>query len=253
MPELNNPATRLYSILEKVMLWGDANANDAWPVQRVWVYAMGLTSRDGNEEEMFSDLLYETFLIVNSCEDLIKRSSAIRQDIYLRQLQRVKRVILGRGAQNWGEYRSNFNDDFMVSLQLAAENLSHHWYEEAVPEEELTGIQSEIEELTGRILESDLHVELKAVLTAGLEEVRQAILNYRIRGADEIRKAVDSNIVAFGRNLEHIADLSDDQDKEVVSAYRSLIDRANEITTVALRLKPLGEGIAEMLRIGGAG
>ena len=154
--------------------------------------------------------------------------------------------------QTWVEYRRSFNGDFMTSLQLVAENVSHYWYEEVIPADTLADIQAEVDDLVSRILGSGLPSELKRALVHGLEEVRRAIVNYRGGGADEFRKAVDSNVVAFGRNLEFFNALSADEDKEVVSSYRNFTSRVDGFTTAALKLKPLAGIIFEMLGIKGA-
>ena len=253
MTELTNPALRLYTLLEKVTSWGTQHAVRDWSAQRVWVTAMDIDPEKEGAQEKSADLWAETLILITSCEDLVRRTHTMNQDLHLRQLRRVKTALFGGGVQTWVEYRKNLTDDFMISLQLVAENMSHHWYEEFIPEDALTDIQSEVEDLIRTILGSDLRGELKKALIDGLEEVRRAIVNYRVRGADEIRKAVDSNVVAFGRNLEYVSALTDDEDKDVVSAYRKFISKVDGITTAALKLKPLAISIGKMFGIESTG
>ena len=252
MTVLTNPALRLYTLLEQVTSWGSQNARRDWSWRQVWMYAMTIDPEKEGAEENFSDLMNETLILINSSEDLVKRTHTLNQGVHLRQFRRVKTALFGGGVQSWVEYRRIFNEDFMTSLQLVAENVSHHWYEEVIPADTLADIQAEVDDLVSRILGSGLPSELKRALVHGLEEVRRAIVNYRGGGADEFRKAVDSNIVAFGRNLEFFNALSDDEDKEVVSNYRNFISRVDGFTTAALKLKPLAGIIFDMLGIKGA-
>ncbi len=87
---------------------------------------------------------------------------------------------------------------------MLAVNMSYHWDEEAISEEELASIQLEVEKLINRILDSDFDDDLKTILIDGLDEIREAIVDYRLLGAEAIRKAVDRNFGVYNRNKEYL-------------------------------------------------
>ncbi len=238
------------------MEWGDVYAGSNADVQYVWICAIGMEEKLEDEHEAseeFHKILSEALNLVRSCENLVQRTHAANQDLHLKQLKRVRNAIFAVNAGSWHTFRSNFNDDFMMSPRWAAENLSNYWHEEVIQEEELASIQSEVGALIERLVASNLEPDLKTVLIASLGEVRNAIPNYRILGADEIRKAVDSNIGVVARHAESIQGISDDEDKQVVSAVLGLVSKVNQLATAALNLKALGEGAVKLLSIGGAG
>ena len=251
MPELTNPALRLYDYLEHVTSWGHQFASRDWSVRQVWLGAIDIDPASEDPDEHFSGVMTEMLVLINSCEEIVKRKSTRRQDLHLGLLRRVKSALFGGGVQTWGQYRTTFSADFMTSLELVADNVSHYWYEEVIPAEELTEIQSDIDDLINRIVNSTLQGELRTVLIEGLVEVREAVLNYRVTGVDAIRKAVDSNIVAYGRNFDLIAELEDEEDEKMVRGFRNVIDKLNGIVYGAMKLKPLVKGIASLLSIEG--
>ena len=227
-------------------------------MQSVWLDAIRVRvyvdEEDGDKAvEDFQNALSVALDLINSCQRLVERRPSITQDMHLRQLRRVRNAIFRASAQNWGTFRTNFNEDFMMSLQWAAQDMSTHWYEETIPQGELAGIQSEIEALSERVVASGLDTSLKTILLDGLEAIRKAILDYRVTGADGIRQAVDSNIGGVARHIQEFREVSDNKDKEVVDAVLRLVNVVNKTVTVALKLKALGEGAIEFLSITGAG
>ena len=226
------------------------------PCSPVWLHAIGggADVEDVDEAvEEFQDALSSALDLVTSCQRLVERTRSIPQDLHLRQLRRVRVAIFRASAQKWGEFKTDFNEDFMMSLQWAAQDMSTHWYEETIPQGELAGIQSEIEALSERVVVSGLDTSLKTILLDGLEAIRKAILDYRVTGADGIRQAVDSNIGGVARHIQEFREVSDNKDKEVVDAVLRLVNVVNKTVTVALKLKALGEGVTEFLSITGAG
>ena len=255
MAELTNPAKRLSSLLERVMEWGHELDYEGATMQSVWLHAVGVDERVEEYDEAieeFHNSLSVALELVNACQRLVERTPSTTQDLHMRQLRRVRNAIFRASAQNWGEFRTNFNEDFMISLRWAAQDMSTHWYEETIPQGELAGIQLEIEALSERVVTSGLDSSLKTVLLDGLEAIRKAILDYRVTGADGIRQAVDSNIGAVARHIQEIREVSDNEDKEVVKAFLGLVNVVNKTVTVVLKLKALGEGAIEFLSITGA-
>ena len=75
MTVLTNSALRLYTLLAKVMLWGNHYARSDWSVRQVWLGAMDIDPEKEGAEETFSDLMNQTLVLINnSCEDLVKRT-----------------------------------------------------------------------------------------------------------------------------------------------------------------------------------
>ena len=82
--------------------------------------------------------------------------------------------------------------------------------------------------LIGRVLESNLDKALKTTLIDGLGEIKQAILDYRLFGAESIRNAVDRNLGGYAR-------------------YERFITRVNYVLSIALRFRPIASPILRAL------
>jgi len=235
---------------------GNEEDFDDATMQYIWLHAIGTDEYvdDVDEaDEEFQEALSDALELVISCQRLVERTRSINQVMHLRQLNRVRDAIFRASSQNWGEFRANFSEDFMMSLRWAAQDMSTHWHEQTIQMDELISIHKSVEELSERIIASSLDPSLKAVLLDGLEAMRRAILDYRIAGADGIRQAVDSNIGAVVRHFQDIMEVPDDEDKDLVNEFLGLINAMNKKVTVALKLKELGEGAINLLSIAGAG
>jgi len=82
-----------------------------------------------------------------------------------------------------------------------------------------------------------LDEELKWVVTDLLEAVRRSIREYRIRGAEGLRKEL---ALCVGTLVQNHALFKAHEDKEEVSRFGRIISKLNAIVTFALKLKELG-------------
>ena len=253
MAELTSPAKRLADLLELVVKWGDRHATPSTPAQRVWIRAIQVDAglSEDEEDEEFHKALSAAMSLAVTCEGLVQRTRGINREMHLRQLRKVKHAILRTSSQQWDEFRSSFNNDFMMSLQWAAEDLTTYWHEEVIQDKELECIGVKIGALRNRVVASGLDHELKTILLDGLEEMRWAIFNYQFTGADGIRMAVDSSISTVVRHADDLGRVSDDEDKEVLVAFGELLSILNRTVSVVLKLKALGEGVRRLLSLVG--
>ena len=213
----------------------------------IWLDAMGIDEDAEDNDEEFYNSLSEMLMLINSCEQIVKRSDRMNQDLHIKQLGRVKKAILRASARTWGEFRGQFNDDFMLSLRWAAEDMSNHWDEEVISAEHLTVLQADVEEVINQVVDSALDDELKRVLFDGLESVRQSLLNYQMFGVEGIRNAVDRNIGSYARHREDFDVASENESKEVINAYKKFINKVNVVSSTALKFKQLAKPIVQIL------
>ena len=250
MPEQTNPFKRLHDNLSVVIDY--ARNNGLSPntlAHNVWLRAYRL------DELGFLQKLHELMFIVDSCEQVIGQEQAINQDLYLKQITEVKRALslLSMSSGSWESFQAILNDSLMVSLLLMSENISFHGGEEVIPEEELASLQFDVEALVNKVVDADIDVNIKSVLLEGLEAVRQAILNYRIFGAEGIRNAVDRNVGSYARHKEEFERASENKGKEVIYDYKRFINEVNAIISTMLKFRQLTEPAAQVLPILGMG
>ena len=165
------------------------------------------------------------------------------------QLRRARAGIIKADNNNWNEFTDTFNRDFRSSLRLLANILSYHWNEEVIPEEELSTIQSEIEEITFNVVQSSIDSELKRVLVENLNGVRDAILGYQLSGAEGIRNAVDRTITSLIRYREEFRKVSDSADKETFMTIGNVLRTLDTLMSRYRSLKPILGPVSELLAL----
>ena len=250
MPEQTNPFKRLHEELNIVIEYARDNGfSTDTPAQNAWIMAYNL------DELGFLQKLHELMFIVDSCEQVVGQEQTINQGLYLKQITEVKRglSLLSINSGSWGAFLAILNDNFMISLLLMSENISIRGGEEVISEENLATLQANVDDIINRVADSELDTEFKQVLLDGLESVRQAILNYRVTGAEGIRNAVDRNVGSYARYRDDFERASETEDQNIIHAYKSVINEVNVAISTALKLKQLAEPAAQVLPMLGMG
>ena len=255
MPEQTNPTRRLYDILDAAIS-AQNRLDQAQGSNVIWLKLLNLGPKDD-----FFDALSRIFSIIDSYESFVKRNSAIpaeKQTRHLEQIRQIKIAFFNAKQAGWSGLSHNIDHNLLTSLRWAADDMDQYWYEELISLDELERLQLEVEELTEEVVKSDIDSELKSILRDGLEHVRQAILNYRISGAEGIRDALDRNIDITLRNRDEFIAVSDAQGYEVVRRTVCLLASIDKAVSKALKIKQvigqaiplIGPAIAKVLESG---
>ncbi len=249
MPEQTNPFKRLHDNLSVVIEHARTQGTPTnATAQQVWLDALEL------DEHGFYKKQFNLLLVVNECEQLIRRTQEINQERYLARIEKAKTSILCIGSSPWGRFRSILNDDFMDVLYATSDAVSLLVGEEVIPEEDLASLQADVENIINRVVDSDLEDDLKRVLFDGLESVRNALLNYQMFGAERIRNAVDRNVSSFSRHRQDFDRASETTNGSIICAYKKFINQVNATISTALKFKQLAEPtVQQVLPMLGAG
>lgn len=233
MPEYTNPAKHLYDSLNTIMT----------------------THRLGSDAR-FADAIGQLFSIINSYEQFVRRSETITEDqksVHFGQLQDVKSALAQ--SNNWEQMSSKLDKNFVRNFYWAAEEMSHHWDEYGIKEEDLANLQSEIDKITSEIVDSDLDARLKTVLITGLNGVRQAILEYRIHGAEGLRQSLDRIITDMLRYREEFdAASAKNTTQESIKNCFKFIQKVDNLVSTGLKIKKIaGPSIKGIMLMLGSG
>ncbi len=249
--EYTNPAKRLYDIFNAIMTSQRMIAAHHGPTMHRLAGLLGFRS-----EVSFADAISRLFSIINPYEQFVTRSQTMTKDqksMHLDQLQVVKSALVQ--SDNWQQLSNELDKSLIRSLQWAAEEMNHHWDEYGIEEEDLANLQAEIDELTSEIVASDLDAQLKSVLISGLNGVRQAILEYRIQGAEGLRQALDKIIADLARNREEFRTASTKTEtQEPIRNYFKVIRKVDNLVSTGLKIKQIaGPPIKSILGMLGSG
>lgn len=241
MSEQTNTIKRIYDILKIVTHYGDANTSLGSSASIAWTAALEI----GNSEDL-NNPLCDLITDVGGCERIMMRDRRINKDAHLKHISKVKAGLLCVHLGNWETFRKVFDDGFLDILLLMSENMSMYISEEIIPEQEIADLQADVEDVINTVVDSNLENELKRVLYEGLEAVRQAIINYQMFGTEGIRNAVDRNLGAYARYYQCFENISDNEGKQTIHAYKRFINKANAVVSSSLKLLPLVNTIIQV-------
>ena len=182
MARVDNPAGRLFGVLDSVRRFHNPNA----PMKTVWGYVLSDADihTPANTWRQFGSFLE----LIEEGRMWVEDSDVGDKSIYLRPFEELARLFetmpLEEPCAAWVR---KLDDTTMVELQFCSDYFSTFSDEEEIDQQKLQELQSEILELTEAVLDSGLPQDFKTMLFESLEEIRRAILEYRLRGAAGLR------------------------------------------------------------------
>lgn len=233
----NNPAGRLHGILtEALPLQANKPARQAWAkVFKIDVSATG---------KLLYDLAELTELLRLSRER-IEQIEGIDHDLHLQPIEKLEDAFATMNVNAaWNDFKAHLDDATMVGLAFCANTLSQHYKEGEIEGEALESLLDEAEALRKIVLESDLDERLRAVLVENIESFRHAILQYRIRGAEGLLRAVELSIGALVRWRDEFKQRGE---CEAVRGFWTFLLKIDRIAGTALKVKQLLGGVANYL------
>lgn len=143
-------------------------------------------------------LLGDFFGLLELSKIEIKAHPDLKQTLYLGTVEGIAAILLGANQQApWQQAASQLEGSNLRALEFCAGQLDRLSVEREIPQEYLGQLQAEIDRLVSDLLQSSLEQQARAVLGAKLEDVRAAIIAYRLRGLDGIRAATQSAVGAL--------------------------------------------------------
>ena len=138
-------------------------------------------------------------------------------------------------------------------MQWADSDTSDHWHEQPLLDDDLESLQTEIEDLINDVVESELNDEIKRVLIDGLDAVRNAVLQYRVRGAEGIRQALDRNIGLMARYGQELKTASETDEGRIISRWWGFLQKVDTMLSLALNVPQLAApGITQWMLTAGS-
>jgi len=184
----NNPAGRLVSILRAAK----AKGQDQNPARQVWADLLGV------EQNNLPQLLVQLGHLIELPELIrkeISRHEDIDQAIFLKWLPKVQKSFSNINlTASFKNFMNPIDEAALDGLDFCSDLLSRRKPEKTLDQKELDSIYKDVSVLIDDILDSDTNQYLKQFMLEKLDDVIQAIRNYKIRGAKPIEKAVESTL-----------------------------------------------------------
>lgn len=150
------------------------------------------------------EIYYALVKLVMKAKDDVANISDIDQSLYLEPFQRLEKGFSANSLIHpWTNFVPYLDATTMKSLQFCADTLSRKLSEQTISGEDLSDLQKEVNELLELVMKINVDEKLRSFLVEKLEEIRHAILYYRINGGDGLKEAFENIIGAsfvFTRN-----------------------------------------------------
>lgn len=234
-----NPAGRLHAILLDALRQPETDS-----VETIWRKVFGLP--DGRSDLVLV-ALSRLVELTHEIEREVRMLEGEGADYYLKSMQRVRDILAHPHlGQQWKQLKPRLDKDITTRLELCSYLLSKGRESKPIPKETLESLQSQVQELQESIAESNISLDLKVVLLRMLDEIRNAILTYRIVGADGLRDALTNS---FGTLSFYWSPIKSEASESQVQKLGSLIRDLNAAVSLALNVPRLTEGASKVLEL----
>jgi len=162
---------------------------------RGWALSVG---EDPNDYTACVKALSDVVLLIQQVEREIKALPNISHDLYTVQLGRLRTAIINSNPNaTLGQLIGAIDAVVLQGLEFCADQLDRTSSETKLSEGELATLKSQIEQLIESVTKADVDPAFRTFLVVRLEELRSAIVAYRLFGIEPLRKAVEGAVGAF--------------------------------------------------------
>jgi len=209
----NNPASRIYRILDSAIAQG--GGKQCTPFWTEFFSVRGANSNEVGFEtvRLLSLLSAQAYEVVRKLKE-----TSLSEDLYSNAFQVISRVFAVETLPNqWDYCRQLLAKDVMVSLKYCAEILPSD--EESIDAEELSTLDKEIDDLWQEVEQQELPEDVKAFVLRHLAMIKKAIKEYPIVGIRAFQEAQDRAMVDIVKNAEVVRTHSKNPKVRAVMKY----------------------------------
>ena len=233
MTETSSSAKRLYGTL--ILL--QKSAKEGSELLKVTIgKAFGISEKDTTR--LLAIYLEMIKLVQQTKLDIEKISDEVDKELYIEPLERLETAFSSNSlVHQWANFSQYLDPTTMKSLQFCADILSRRMGEKLVSDEELETLRKDVDELFELIVDSDLDLLLKNFLLERLEQIRHALLYYRLNGSKGLKDALEK-IVGAGFVFNAINGNSNFGEKA-----REILPKFGKIFVALMKLVEFGNNI----------
>lgn len=238
-PVTDNPAARLLSILNEAR-----EMPESLIVGQVFAHLFGYGADD---RAAFYRAVGYLNNLVDQVEFRIRQIPGLKHDLYLRDISTIRNVVCPHGWNlSWAQYIQPLKSGALTSIEFCSDALGKNHDEAVVSREQLENLKKQIDDLYRSVSDSDLELDLKAVLFDLIASIRLAIESYKIQGADGLKRSV---VYAAGLMTLHKARFKERGDNSSIKQVFEFVSNLVLLIKTAYKLKELGAGFSEVLKL----
>lgn len=229
---MDNPASRLYSIIEKA--YNKLPTFGEKRYKALWAEVFNIDEKDlislMNNIIGMINLYSETLKLIEQNE----RLNTEKNLVFMKQIEKaILTVDMEGSAYNFSK---NMNRETLTALYYIAENLSFAYdlNEVKVDNEKVDEILDEINDLIQSIAESLLSKDVQDILINNLILIKEALYRYKFLGEAELRKALEQTIGSIAINKSII---DENQDNNIYPRFGDVIGKTSSLITIGTAIK----------------
>ena len=196
-------------------------------------------------------LLATVFELIEESRQQVSCHPELRQELFHGALTNIEQLFKSTLPNAPWSAISDPLGQQMVGLEFCAERLDGLTQEQVVDNEELAALRDLAEQLVGALLECELEAELKEQLVRRAEDIRRALVEYRMHGAKGLEVAVAAAVGTLAMNHASVRRASK---SAAVTKFLDLVLKLDSVVRISQRWKELaGPAIKGLLSAAAGG
>lgn len=190
MPPLNNPASRLWSLLAK---GHEVPGNE--PVWKAWVHLLEL----GDDTDLGECMRHfaAVYALPRQIRAAVEAREDLNRELLLRQLPRVEERLYSMSLhQPWAEFIRPIDPPLIESMEYIADALARVAPEPIIDKQTVKRLHEEIRVLFDEVADADLEDDLRESLLYHLQAMDDALRQVKTRGVSALAYAVEAAVGA---------------------------------------------------------
>jgi hypothetical protein len=223
-----NSAQRLYELLNQAAKLGDRT-----PTYDVWAKVLEIP-QGYQRNKLVAEVSARLSALHQEMEALHASmlTTEIPQEVFEPPLRKVEAAISATNiSAQWASFKKHITPEVILALRYNSAILGAQ--ENPIGEDELAALLQEVADLEDSLASTDLNAEIKALVERQILSIRQALGDYKIKGATAIKDAIHK---AAGELIEHKEIVVANHDSEVIGRLGQLW----------LRLTQLGDALTKL-------
>ena len=197
--------------------------------------------------ERLADLLHLVGQAKSAIQNAFGETDSAR-DLYLEPYDKLERAFSRLNFEAGANQLLTEVDALCLrGLQYGADMLSRLGLSGRIDRDTLVELQQEIESLSAIILDSDLPPEVKDLLSRRVEQLRTAVLEIRLRGAEAVEASLDA---LFGTVVRAEAPITKSGGKAFLERFTKVLDIGYKLTSMAEKIAMLSGPIVKLIASG---
>jgi hypothetical protein len=225
MASINNPASRLHEILSQLF---KINSTQPMIIEKLDLFQNNLQGVDF----CFFEQVAQIIDLALQAQQAIKRIDYLNNDLYLTPLIDIKhKFTCINPHESLNAFKSRLELDTMTRLSYCADALSRESNEKVLEPDEILEVLNSLSTLEEKLLKSEINDFLKSVFLEKLQEIRLALINYKVHGINGLRRSLESSAGALILYQEDIK-IQDASSRDLWEELMKLLTKVNTLVSL---------------------